>query len=72
MATQEVLLQRLSEAESALHKLAIGQQTVKLEYDGKSVTYSQATAGDLRAYIAELKVQTGSRSSRSRAGKVWF
>lgn len=72
MATREELLQRLSEAETALHKLVTGQQTVRLEYDGKSVTYTQATMGQLRAYIAELEVKTGKRSSRSRAGKVWF
>ncbi len=72
MATTEVLLQRLSEAETALHKLVTGQQTVKLEYDGKSVTYSQASMGDLRAYISELQVKTGQKSRRCRAGKVWF
>ncbi len=72
MATQDELLSRLSDAETALHNLLIGKQTIRLEYDGKSVTYSQSSIGDLRAYITELKVQTGQMTSRSRAGKVYF
>ena len=72
MATQEDLLLRLSAAEDALHDLMIGKKTVRLEYDGKSVTYSQVTIGDLRGYISELRVQTGQRRSRSSAGQVFF
>ena len=72
MATTEELQTRLDEAETALHKLLTGQQTVRLEYDGKSVTYTAASAGDLRAYIGQLQVNLGLKSRRSRAITVGF
>lgn len=72
MATTDELTARLSDAETALHKLMIGQQTVRLMYDGKEVMYTAATAGDLRAYITELQVALGIKSGRSRATSVYF
>jgi hypothetical protein len=72
MATTEELQARLDEAQSALHKVMIGKQTVRIVYDGVEYGYSPANVGDLRAYILELQVQLGQKTGRCRASKVWF
>lgn len=53
------LTARLTEAESALHKVMIGGGTASIAYDGESVTYTQTDEGKLRRYIAELRAQLG-------------
>ena len=57
------LTQRLSEAETALHSLMIGNNTttVKLAMgDGaREVTYTPANRNDLKAYIQTLRGQLG-------------
>lgn len=70
MATKEELEQRLAEAEAARHQVAIGKKTVTLSYEGRSVTYTQATLAQLDKYIEDLTIKINGRRSRSR--KVYF
>lgn len=70
MATQEVLQQRLEEAETALHQLMIGKQTASITYEGRSRTFTQAQVGDLKEYIKFLEDKIGGKRTRSR--KVYF
>lgn len=65
MTDTATLQARLVEAEAALHKLMLGNQRVTVSYDGKSVTYTAATAAGLRAYIVELRAQLGTGSRRA-------
>lgn len=55
MATTAEIQTRLTEAEAALHALATGQRVVDVWRDGRRVTFSQATIGQLRDYIAQLR-----------------
>lgn len=49
-------IQRLAEAENALHKLTLGRQSVEVTAEGGyRVTYTAANIDRLRAYIAELR-----------------
>lgn len=50
---------RLTEAETALHKLMVGGRPVSVSTDGETVTYNRANIGELRAYIQTLKVSLG-------------
>ena len=67
MATTEQMETWLEEAEEAYHKLRTGQQTVTVTYEGRSRTYSQASATGLQAYIRELQVALGIKPGRSPA-----
>lgn len=67
MVTNEQLQARLAEAETALHQIMTGTSTVEVSYNGRQVQYSRTNAGDLRAYILDLKVQLGIKTGRSRA-----
>lgn len=67
MATTEQQQLWLTEAEAALHDLMTGQRSVSVNYNGRSVTYSQADAAQLKNYILELQVALGQRKGRSRA-----
>jgi hypothetical protein len=49
----------LAEAQTALHRLNTGQARVSVSYEGKSVTYNQASRHDLQVYIANLEHQIG-------------
>lgn len=50
----------LSEAETALHKLMIGQSArVFVDQNGERVEFTAANAQRLRAYIHELKSKLG-------------
>lgn len=52
--------QRLTEAESALHQLMIGQTTrVYVDQNGERVEFNLNSKDALRAYIMELKVLLG-------------
>ncbi|WP_372000914.1 gpW family head-tail joining protein [Tistrella mobilis] len=64
----ETARRMLAEAEAALHALMIGQRVVTVAHDGKSVTYTAARAGDLRAWIAELRVKAGQGGGRRAIG----
>ncbi len=72
MANREIIQQRLTEAQNALHKLLTGTATVQLSYQGESVTYTTADEGKLRSYIKELEAQLGIASARVRARRVVF
>lgn len=73
MTDRSILLARLTEAETALHKLMVGKASVQLSYQGESVTFTTADEGRLRLYIGELRAQLGlARTSRSRSRRVVF
>ena len=55
MATTAEIQTRLTEAEAALHALAMGQRVQEVWKDGKKMVFTQANAGQLRAYITSLK-----------------
>ena len=64
---------RLSEAETALHKLIVGKTTVQLSYQGESLTFTTADEGRLRLYISDLRAQLGlGGASRTRSRRVVF
>lgn len=66
------LTERLTEAESALHKLVIGQGVVEVhDANGESVRYERAKRGDLVAYIDDIKRQLGTANS-SAPMQFWF
>lgn len=49
---------RLSEAESAYHALMTGAREAEVQGpEGMRVKYTEAKAGDLQAYIGDLKTQ---------------
>lgn len=73
MTDRNVLQARLTEAETALHKLIVGKTTVQLSYQGESLTFTTADEGRLRLYINELRAQLGLlTTSRTRARRVVF
>jgi len=50
----------LAEAETALHKLLMGQTArTFVDQNGERVEFTAANAGRLRAYIYELKLKLG-------------
>lgn len=59
MADQATLQKWHDEAEAAYHALNIGKRSVKVSSPDGSVEYTQATKANLRAYLAELKLQLG-------------
>ncbi|QKV20614.1 phage tail protein [Oricola thermophila] len=66
-------MQRLAEAETALHKLNTGAAVQSLSYDGESVTFTPTSLGKLRNWIGELRVALGLQSiSRPRSRRVSF
>lgn len=66
MSEKEILEARLSEAETALHSLMIGQSVTVVDYDGRSTRYAPSDEGRLRAYIRELQQSLG-KGPRRRA-----
>lgn len=59
MIDPAVLQERLTEAESALHKLILGESEVKVAHTDTDVTFRKTDEGKLRAYIMELRTQLG-------------
>lgn len=57
MASLSTLQGWLTEAETALHQLQIGTQTMQIEHGDMKTAYTKATAGELRRYIDDLKAQ---------------
>lgn len=55
MADLATLQSRLTEAEEALHKLATGERVVTIGHAEGTLTYTQATIGELQAYITQLR-----------------
>jgi hypothetical protein len=65
------LQQWLSDAQSAMAALMTGRREVSVSYDGKSVTYSDASRGDLAMWILQLQRQLGMGRGR-RALRPYF
>jgi len=63
MADLSTLQTRLAEAEAALHALAQGQRTVTIQFEGRSVSYTQATMDELTKYTDRLRVEIGSATA---------
>lgn len=74
---KEILKTRLAEAETAYHKLMIGEKEVSVSIGNfGSTTYNQANITQLEAYISNLKSQIavaeGKSTGRRRIMKVSF
>lgn len=64
---------RLSEAEVAYHKLQTGALRASVTLaDGESITYTQASRGELRRYIDELRNQIADLQGTKKRGPVRF
>jgi hypothetical protein len=65
-------LQRwLTEAQCAYAELVMGRKSVSVSYDGKAVTYTAASRGDLENFIGLLQKQLGQNKGR-RALRPYF
>ncbi|MFW6021662.1 MAG: gpW family head-tail joining protein [Guyparkeria sp.] len=51
----DVLQTRLSEAVDAQHQLMLGKQAVRLSFEGRDVTYTEAESRRLGEYITALR-----------------
>lgn len=74
---KEILKTRLAEAETAYHKLMIGEKEVSVSVGNfGSTTYNQANITQLETYISNLKSQIavaeGQTTGRRRIMKVSF
>lgn len=68
---QATLQQWLLDAQTAMQALMTGRREVTVAYDGKSVTYSNASKGDLQVWIMQLQRQLGI-GGRRRALRPYF
>ncbi len=68
----EILLERLGAAETALHELLLGGGVVKVDYDGHMTEFTRANETGLRRYIAELKRKTGQVCGGRMSRRVIF
>ena len=67
------LRQRLAEAESALHRLMIGELEVTVSVGGYgATTYAHTDIDKLSAYIATLKTQIATKEKRPRRGPLFM
>jgi hypothetical protein len=63
---------RLAEAESALHKLQLGQASVEV-WDGDfRVRYTPASISALEAYVARLKAECGTDAQKTANARKPF
>lgn len=59
---------RRDEAENALHALLTGSQAVEIQDQNlERITYTRASVGELRKYIADLAAQIAAMSGGSNA-----
>lgn len=59
---------RLTQAETAYHKLLTGKSATAIGYDGETMSYAPADKQELRRYISSMQKALGSvSSSRPRA-----
>ena len=65
------LQQWLADAQTAMAALMTGRREATVSYDGKSVTYSSASKGDLAMWIMQLRRQLGI-GGRRRALRMYF
>jgi hypothetical protein len=66
------LQEKIDAAEKALHDLMTGGATVRVQDGDTMLQYQPADAAKLRAYIDDLKTQSGSGGGRTRARRVFF
>ncbi|QFS83992.1 gpW family head-tail joining protein [Roseivivax sp. THAF197b] len=59
MTDTAILEQNLADAETALHKVMIGQSVTVVSYDGHRTEFTPAMESQLRRYINSLKRQLG-------------
>lgn len=70
---RETLLNRLSEAETAYHRLQTGVSArVIVDQNGERVEFNGTTAGRLAAYIQDLKRQLGLLTCATGPMQVWL
>lgn len=70
--TDAVCVQRLAEAQAALHALQTGTQEVLVHYADRRVQFTPANVDKLIMYIRELESQCGVCKKRRRPfGVVW-
>ncbi|MCG7947369.1 MAG: gpW family protein [Candidatus Thiodiazotropha taylori] len=73
MSDLSTLHQRLVEAESALHRLMIGELEVTVSVGGYgATTYAQSDINKLNAYIAKLKTEIATKERRPRRGPLFM
>lgn len=74
MADIVTLSLRLTEAEAALHKVAIGQAVELVQDDGSAVRFGKADYAKLVSYISSLRGQISDLTSVAprRRGPVQF
>lgn len=72
MTDTATLTKWVTEAEAALHRLLTGAGVVSVKSEVGETRYTQAEAGHLRAYIADLKRQLGQTDGRRRGVPVSF
>ncbi|KZZ75087.1 gpW family protein [Aestuariirhabdus sp. Z084] len=73
MSDLSTLRQRLVEAESALHRLMIGELEVTVSVGGYgATTYAQSDINKLNAYIAKLKTEIAAKERRPRRGPLFM
>lgn len=63
--------QKITEAETALHKLLTGTKLVQVGYGERRIQYTQANIQALREYIATLKGEADPTKQRRPMGVVW-
>ena len=67
------LRQRLLDAETALHRLMIGELEVTVSVGGYgATTYAQTDINKLTVYIATLKSNIASKEGRPRRGPLFM
>lgn len=70
MADLATLQERLAAAELAEHQIITGAKTASVGFGaGKSVTYTQATLADLRAYITRLREEIAALTGATTPAK---
>jgi hypothetical protein len=57
--TPDEIRTAITRLEKAKLDLALGEKTVSVSYDGKSVSYMHTDIGKINGLIAELKAQLG-------------
>lgn len=68
-----ILRQRLIDAESALHRLMVGELEVTVSVGGYgATTYAQTDMNKLTAYIAKLKSEIAAKEGRARRGPLFM
>ena len=73
MVDLSTLRQRLVEAESALHRLMVGELEVTVSVGGYgATTYAHADINKLDAYIAKLKREIAVKEQRPRRGPLFM